>query len=281
MDVRAWCLLALLCLAGCQRTASEAPRFGRYTIAASAPQTEVQAGVKAQVLLAPERTGDARASLVLLEVELAHFVDLHRHEGSELLFFLEGGGQLLGAAQVTINALEGAWIPGGVAHGFQANARSRVLALYTPSGPEQRHLGKTDPGTAAVEEAVARAGAEAPVIFRPGTSAALKIAGGAGVVRLGLEAEQTPVPPASCALLELQPGASVPDHHHAGEAELLYIFEGEGLMRIDGREEKLTAPVALWIAPGVDHAVTVTSERPLRAVQWYTPPGPEQRFKGK
>ena len=36
----------------------------------------------------------------------------------------------------------------------------------------------------------------------------------------------------------------------------------------------------MYLPPGVRHAFKTTSQEPVEAVQFYTPSGPEQRFKG-
>jgi mannose-6-phosphate isomerase-like protein (cupin superfamily) len=38
---------------------------------------------------------------------------------------------------------------------------------------------------------------------------------------------------------------------------------------------------AVQIPPDLEHSARIVSEEPLKAVQFYTPAGPEQRFKGK
>lgn len=273
--------LLVLCLwgltTGCAHRPA-APASGGYTVARVQGGQAVRPGLSAEVLLSPQPGGQG-ASLVLLGLEAGQSVAPHRHAGSEILFLLEGDGELSSSDAIALHAQEGVWLPPGAVHGFRAAARTRVLALYTPAGPERRYQGGSDPGTEAVEDLAQARVAPLPVKFSPGTATPLRIGGGTGVARLGLEDAQSPRPPASCALLELGPGGAVPDHSHPDSEELLFVFEGAAVMTVDGREERLTAPVAVRIAPGVKHEVTVTSATPLRAVQWYTPPGPEQRFK--
>lgn len=80
--------------------------------------------------------------------------------------------------------------------------------------------------------------------------------------------------------LVMLPGASVPEHTHDASAELLYILEGHGTMVLDGQASVVRAGMAIFIPAGVKHSFTVdTKVEPLRAIQVYTPGGPEQRFK--
>lgn len=80
--------------------------------------------------------------------------------------------------------------------------------------------------------------------------------------------------------LVMLPGASVPEHVHDTSAELLYILEGHGTMTLDGQTKPVKAGMAIFIPAGVKHGVIVdTKVEPLRALQIYTPGGPEQRFR--
>jgi quercetin dioxygenase-like cupin family protein len=50
-------------------------------------------------------------------------------------------------------------------------------------------------------------------------------------------------------------------------------------MTVAGTQIAVTPTSVIQIPPNTKHAVTATEE--IRAVQLYTPPGPEQRFKKK
>ncbi|HET9624096.1 MAG TPA: cupin domain-containing protein, partial [Kofleriaceae bacterium] len=69
----------------------------------------------------------------------------------------------------------------------------------------------------------------------------------------------------------------VPEHVHARESELLYILAGGGTMTVNGVALPVTPTSVVQIPAGARHAFTATSD--VRAVQVYTPGGPEQRFK--
>ncbi len=80
--------------------------------------------------------------------------------------------------------------------------------------------------------------------------------------------------------LLLLPGATVPEHTHDTSGELVYILEGHGQMTIDGQPREVRAGMAIFIPAGVKHSVVAdTKVEPLRALQVYTPGGPEQRFR--
>jgi quercetin dioxygenase-like cupin family protein len=84
---------------------------------------------------------------------------------------------------------------------------------------------------------------------------------------------------ASLQLLELQPGAAVPEHLHEGSVEILYIEEGEAEMTVAGQTLRVRKGDAVYIPAGAKHSAKVVSEKAaLRAVQVYAGPGPELRF---
>src|SRR5690348_15977730 len=78
-------------------------------------------------------------------------------------------------------------------------------------------------------------------------------------------------------VLELDAGAAVPAHVHADESEMLYVMDGVGSMVIDGVTLPVTDTTVVQIPKGIEHQATVTTA--MRAIQLYTPGGPEQRFK--
>jgi putative monooxygenase len=103
------------------------------------------------------------------------------------------------------------------------------------------------------------------------------IANGKGSATLLLNAS-TGATAASLTLLELGKGASVPEHVHETSAEILYIEDGAAEMTVDGQTLRVEKGDAVYIPAGAKHSAQVVSERPLKAVQVYAGPGPEQRF---
>ncbi len=79
-------------------------------------------------------------------------------------------------------------------------------------------------------------------------------------------------------LLVLEPGAAVPTHVHATSVELLYVLQGQAEMRVGAERVVIGPGDAARIPMGVEHEARVLGAVPLRALQVYTPPGPEQRF---
>lgn len=91
---------------------------------------------------------------------------------------------------------------------------------------------------------------------------------------------------ASMQLLVGRPGMRLPRHRHPTSHEILYILEGSATMFVidptsgKRRVQRVRKGMAIWIPRGIEHGVTVDSNGPtLRALQLYTPAGPEQRFR--
>jgi len=83
----------------------------------------------------------------------------------------------------------------------------------------------------------------------------------------------------AASVLDIHQGGSVPEHVHAQETELLYILSGTGTMTVKGVTQAVTATSVVQIPANTKHAFIATSD--VRALQVYTPAGPEQRFKAK
>ncbi|MFP2912170.1 cupin domain-containing protein, partial [Pyxidicoccus sp. 3LFB2] len=104
------------------------------------------------------------------------------------------------------------------------------------------------------------------------------IAGGKGRATLLIN-PTTGATAASVTLLELHPGAEVPEHVHESSAEILYIEEGAAEMVVNGEKLRAGKGDAVYIPAGAKHSARVVSkDASLRAVQVYAGPGPEMRF---
>jgi quercetin dioxygenase-like cupin family protein len=107
------------------------------------------------------------------------------------------------------------------------------------------------------------------------------IAEGKGGARILLDETTAPgLKEAAMSELVMLPGAVVPEHTHDLSSELLYVIEGHCTMTLDGQASEVRAGMAIFIPAGVKHAMKMdTKVEPLRAIQIYTPGGPEQRFQ--
>jgi len=107
------------------------------------------------------------------------------------------------------------------------------------------------------------------------------IADGKGGARILLDETTAPsLKEAAMTELVLLPGAVVAEHAHDVSAELLYVLEGHGVMTLGERTFEVKPGMAIYIPAGMKHSLRVdTKIEPMRAIQVYTPGGPEQRFK--
>ncbi|MEO8702816.1 MAG: cupin domain-containing protein, partial [Kofleriaceae bacterium] len=80
-------------------------------------------------------------------------------------------------------------------------------------------------------------------------------------------------------VLAMRAEGRVPEHVHAGETELLYVLSGTGVMTVNGVKLAVSATTVVQIPANTKHSFEATAD--LRAIQIYTPGGPEQRFKAK
>lgn len=71
----------------------------------------------------------------------------------------------------------------------------------------------------------------------------------------------------------------VAEHAHAGTWEVLAAIEGSGTFRLDGQDYAMHDEEVVVVPPDTKHSYTPGHGDHLRAVQFYWPPGPEQRFR--
>lgn len=112
-----------------------------------------------------------------------------------------------------------------------------------------------------------------------GTTPALSVLGGKMRVRILLDEEGAGARHGGLSLLEADPDVVVPEHRHAGSAEILFVERGGGVLRIGERRVRLRPGAAVYVPEGELHSFTGEGDTPFVAVQVYTPSGPEQRFR--
>ena len=69
------------------------------------------------------------------------------------------------------------------------------------------------------------------------------------------------------------------EHVHDGSAELLYVVSGTGELVVDGDKYPIQPFTAVYVPPNTKHSFTAGDSQ-VDAIQFYTPAGPEQRFRG-
>ena len=81
----------------------------------------------------------------------------------------------------------------------------------------------------------------------------------------------------SLTMREFVAGVAEPTQQHERETEVLLVLSGAGTITINGVVQPLGPTSIVQIPVGAPHALTATES--IRAVQLFTPAGPEQRYK--
>lgn len=254
----------------------DAPAMQNVVDRAFVPRKK-QAGVEVGVLLDEANSGNRALSLyevssredrpVIGPREAERLEVWHFGRGAVVHLKVPGGGE---------EALEEGDVlvaPAGARFQLEPKVPLRAVVAFVPGG----------------REGTGRAGA------LPGRSVALgKRAKGAPFVKIvrakdaktypgpGRTATIVVEPPLaggaiSLGVLTLDAGVKVPLHVHAKETEVLYVLEGGGSMPIAGTTVPVTSTSVVQVPANVEHGFEATA--PVRAIQLYTPAGPEQRFK--
>ncbi len=100
------------------------------------------------------------------------------------------------------------------------------------------------------------------------------IAGGKGSVRMLFETKA-----AYMGTVTFANDVRIPKHKHEGSSEYLYLLEGQGELYIGDTAYSVSGGDGIAIPRGTIHAFVGSSSKPIKAIQWYFPAGPEQRFK--
>jgi mannose-6-phosphate isomerase-like protein (cupin superfamily) len=77
----------------------------------------------------------------------------------------------------------------------------------------------------------------------------------------------------------LEGTAPVAEHSHDASWEILCVIDARGTAVIDGKTIRVGPRQILAIPPGKKHSWKPDGASKLVAIQFYSPPGPEQRFK--
>ncbi|MHB8877789.1 MAG: cupin domain-containing protein [Myxococcaceae bacterium] len=241
-----------------------------------------------RVLIDGPRVGADKASMVLVTASGNIEVWPHRHPGgAELVYLLEGSARVRGAnlRWVDLKAGDAVYLPTQVAHGWwwlgSKEKPARLLFLYTPTGPERAFSPAGGPDGSvlltAAELKKPSPRSPQPSVVKSAAASSYIIAQRKGLVRMYFEQQNAPDTRGYLGILRADPGMVVPEHAHETEAEFLYIISGRGQLTLDGRSVGVGPGMAIHLPTRHRHSLKVTQT--LEAVQFYTPNGPEQRFK--
>lgn len=112
-------------------------------------------------------------------------------------------------------------------------------------------------------------------LIRGTTAPKLTWAGGAMSAHLDVSKTVSP----SLYLGRLEGSAAVAEHSHPGSWEILAAVDAAGTFTLDGQPARLGPKQIVVVAPGTKHSWTPDPGSTLVAIQLYSPPGPEQRFR--
>lgn len=230
-----------------------------------------QGKVSVAVLLDDNNTGNDAASMFELGVQAGGSTGMRVAERSELWYFL--GPATIGAVGAQgkrlVAAGDMAYVPKGGARELIAGATDvHAVIVMFPGGRE----GSARAGALPTPPLDAVLSAPAGAVLLPAAKAKAY-----GPVMIYAEPAITGDKAFAAELLTLAKGVTVPEHVHANETELLYVLAGSGTMTVGGVSLAVTATSVIQVPPNTKHSFTASAD--VRALQLYTPAGPEQRFK--
>jgi quercetin dioxygenase-like cupin family protein len=246
------------------------PSDGQNVIDRTLVSAVGQGDVRLAVLLDTNNTGAEEASMIEVHVAAGASTG-NRYSSRDELWYFKTAGTIGGPGKPQpVAAGDFATCAKDCVRDLQApkDAALDAVLVMTPGGPE----GAARAGALPTREA--KGWEKTPLsakVFHGGTS----YPRGAGKVTIVVDK----FAPASGSILDFPSGMAVAEHVHAKEAELLYFLAGTGTLTVKGQALAVTATSVVQIPPNTPHAFTATSD--VRAVQIYTPAGPEQRFKKK
>jgi len=103
--------------------------------------------------------------------------------------------------------------------------------------------------------------------------------GGKGVTKVALDQRIATKAVVSLELLTMRRGGAMAEHAHPSQAEIWFVTQGSGTLRMEGQDVPLVAGHAVYLPPGVAHSFKATSKEVFTALRSYVPPGPEQHVQ--
>jgi len=254
-----------------------APKDGQNVIDRALVPWHGQGKVALAVVLDENNSGNGAASVIELALQAGGSTGARIAERAELWYFLQAGTvEVTGSANrraVAAGAMM--YVPAGAARNVMASADLHAVIVIVPGGRE----GTARAGALPTRELGAIKSGVAGPVYLPAANAKQLPAPGRGLVTMFAEPATIKDKSLAASVIELPSGGKIPEHVHAGETELLYVLAGAGTLTVNGVAIEITATSVVQIPSNTKHAFACTAD--LRAVQIYTPAGPEQRFKGK
>mgnify|MGYP001826358442 CR=1 FL=1 len=224
-------------------------------------------GVREQLLLTEANTGNAQGRMSLVSLSGGASVSLNDASSTSLLFVFSGTGLVQSSGKgKTVRAGSGVHVvPASPASIRQSGDEPLEFLRFSSAN-----------GVAGVKAA------RVPRVREVLESKALPILGGKGEVRILFDEATSGEAVANyIGALTAKANAIVPAHRHSHSTEYLFVLEGRVDMDIGGQRAQLQPGDAVQIPPGVLHRAEVIGDESFKAIQFYSPGGPEQRFKGE
>jgi quercetin dioxygenase-like cupin family protein len=232
-----------------------------------------QGKVSVSVLLDDANSGNDGISLFELAVQSGGTTGMRVADRPEIWFFL--GPATIGAVgaegQRAVAAYDMAFVPRGGAREIKATAGDvHAVIAMVPGGKE----GSARAGALPTREVTSVRAAPVGATLFPAAKAKVF-----GPATMYIEPATLTKTPASAEILILPGGTQIAEHVHANETEVLYVLEGSGTMTVNGTALAVSSTSVVQVPPNTKHSFSASAA--VRALQIYTPAGPEQRFKKK
>jgi len=233
-----------------------------------------QGRVSVAVLLDENNTGNDAASMFELAIAAGASTGLRRADRAELWYFLGAGQVGFAGAKHAVAAGDMMYAPKGAAREVaSAGEDLHAVVVMVPGGREGAARSGALPTPEADASAATAAGARAPMIL---PAAGAKSFGPATIFA---DASTIHDKTLAASLVALPASTKVAEHMHANETELWYMLAGAGTLTVNGVDLPVAPTSVVQIPRNARHAFAVTAD--CRALQIFTPAGPEQRFKAR
>lgn len=100
-----------------------------------------------------------------------------------------------------------------------------------------------------------------------------------GYVTVNLTPDNMPYDTFSSGIQVLPPGCEVREHGHRQNHELVFIYEGAGIVEIDGEVHRAVAGTTVLFARNCVHRIQNTGSSDMKMFWVFSPPGLEDWFR--
>lgn len=256
-----------------------APKHGQNVVDRRLVPWKQQGKIAVAVLLDEANSGNAAASLLDVRLEAGATTGMRKTDRAELWYFNDDA-EIKGVNGKSYKTLgiSFAYVPAGGAREVIAPKDKPLEAtlLVVPGGREgSARAGALPTQELGLDAPRVRAALVGPTLVE--TLGAKTYARGLGKVAIVVEPATIKATTFSASHVDLVAGMSIPEHVHDKETELLYVSSGEGTLTVNGVAIAVSANSVVQIPPNTKHSFVAKTT--VIAIQYYTPAGPEQRFK--